>query len=189
MRSLHLRFTVRWVAAAVIVVGIIAVLAAIERRERRRCEIAILSAETVYLSARRARERAEVAVRDYAEGTFSRELATIEDEINQAQNELNRIQPAAIAHQEWFERIRSKGYLLFIRGENLGVLALTKAAFAVEQAQSRKRVLESYTKVKTLKKLNDQVAQAKVDEFAKKMAHERVKATDVGFTGKVMGRN
>jgi len=180
---------VRWVAAAAILVGIISVLAAIELRERRRSEIAILRAETVYLSARHARERAEVAVKDYAEGTFWRELATAEDEIKQAENELKLIQPAASDHEEWVERIRSKGYLLFIRDENLGKMALTRAAFAVEQAQDRKRVMESYTKVKTLKKLNDLVAEAKVDELSKKMAYERVKATDVGFIGKIMGRN
>ena len=189
MRLPHLRFTVQWVAAAVIVVGIIAVLVAIERSERRRSEIAILRAEAVYLSARHARERAEVAVKNYAEGTFSRELATVEDEIKRAENDLNRIQPAAIAYQEWVERIRSKGYLLLIRGEGLGQLAVMRAASAVERAQDRKRVLENYTKVKALKKLNEQVAKAMVDELATKRTYEREKATDVVFIGKVMGRN
>jgi len=54
--------TVRWDAAAVIVVGIIALLAAIERRERRRSEIAILRAETAYRAAQEQRREPAGAV-------------------------------------------------------------------------------------------------------------------------------
>jgi len=102
-----------------------------------------------------------------------------------AEDELNRVRPAAAAHQEWVDRIRSKGYLLLILGENIGQLAVQKATFAVEQAKSKKGVLEGYTKVKTLNERNNRVAKARMDELAKKAAYDRARATPVGFIGKV----
>src|SRR5258708_22329172 len=117
MRLPRVRFTVRCVVATVILVAVIAVLAAIERREHLRSEIAILKAETAYRDAKFARELAEVAVKEYAEGTFRRELATAEGEIKQAEDELSRIRTTTDPISEWAERIRSKGYLLLIRGD------------------------------------------------------------------------
>ena len=75
-----------------------------------------MRAETAYRDAKLARELAEVAVNEYAEGTFRQELATAEGEIEQAEDELGTVKISPDPVSEWAERIRSKGYLLLITG-------------------------------------------------------------------------
>ena len=50
----------------------------------------------------------------------------------------------------------------------LGRIDLKKAKFALEQAQSKKKVLVDYTKHKTIKELQSEVEKARSDELAKK---------------------
>jgi HlyD family secretion protein len=187
MRLPRVRFTVRWAAATAILVTVIGVLAVMERREHLRSGIAISRAETAYRDAKFARELAEAAVKEYDEGTFRQELATADGEIRQAENELSRIKTTADTISDWAERIRSKGYLLLVRGsERSKDLAEKMAAFSLESAKSKKLVLEGYTRVKRLKKLNDRVANARMDELAKQAAYDRLRATPVGFIGKIV---
>jgi len=178
------RFTVRWAVAAVILAAIMVVLAAVERREHLRSQIAIVRAETAYRDAKLARELADVAVKEYAEGTFPRERASADDEIKQAEDRLNRIRTPTT----WAERIRSKGYLLLIDDVWLKELAVRKAAFDLEQAKSKKHLLAVYTKFKTLEKLNKLIAKAREDELAKQAAYDRVRATPVGFIRNLIRR-
>ena len=65
---------------------------------------------------------------------------------------------------------------------------MRKATFIVEQAKSKKAVLERYTRVNALRELKDQVAKARADELAKKAAYDEVSATELGPIGKFMGR-
>ena len=188
MRAPRMRFSVRWAVAAMLLGAIMAVLAAIERRDHLRSKVAIAGAETAYRDAKLVRELAEVAVKDYAEGTYRRELATAEAEIKQAEDELSGVATDATAVLEWAERIRSKRYLLLIRGVPSRESAVKRATFAVEQAKSKKFVLERYTRVKTLGNLNNQVAKTWMDELTKKGAYDKSKATPVGFIGRVMQR-
>jgi len=174
--------------AAVILAGIMAVIAVIEHRERLRSKIAIERARTAYRDARLAREQAEVEVTEYAEGTFRQELASVEAQIRQAADELNRIVNATSSDVDWAERIRSKGYLLLIRGVPSKELAVKKAALAVEQVKSEKLVLEQFTKVKKLKELTSRVARASTDEVAKKASYHRMRAMPVGFFERIIGR-
>jgi len=46
-------------------------------------------------------------------------------------------------------------------------LAVKKASFAVEQAKSKRAVLESFAKAKTLGKLNNRVTKVREDELSK----------------------
>ena len=178
----RVRLRVRWLVASV---GILAVLVAIERRERLRSDIALSRAEMPYRSAKLARERAEAAVNEYAEGIFRRELAAVEYEVKRAEDQLR---VATNAPEDWAERIRAKGYLLFVKvPTHAWELYIKKAVFAVEHARSKRHVLENYTKLKTLAYLNDRVAKARADESARKAAYERAKATGVGIIGKVLG--
>jgi hypothetical protein len=171
---------------ALVGVGILAVLVAVERRERLRSEIAVSRAEMPYRSAKLACERAVAAVNEYAEGTFRREMAAVDDEVKRAED---RLRVATNAPPDWAERIRAKGYLLLVKGPaHARELNVKKAAFEVEQARSKKHVLENYTKVKTLEELNDRVAKARADESARKAAYERAKAAGVGVIGNVLGR-
>ena len=189
MRPPRVPFTVPLVIAAVILVAIIGVVAAIERREKLRNEAAILTALTAYRDAKLTRELADAAVNEYNDVTFRRELASVEDEIKAAEDGLDSIENDTSGEFAWAERIRSKGYLLLISGVPSQELAVKKAAFAVEQAKSKKAVLERYTKVKTLKKLNDQIANAKENERAKKADYDGVRATPVGLNRRVIRSN
>jgi hypothetical protein len=178
----RVRLRVRWLVASA---GIVAVLVAIERWERLRSNIALSRAEMPYRSAALAREAAEAAVSEYAEGKFRRELAAVEDEIKRAEDQLR---VATNAPPDWAERVQAKNYLLFVKGPaHARELNIKNAIFVVEQARSKKHVLENYTKVKTLEELNDRVVKARADESARKTAYERAKATGVGIIGKVLG--
>jgi hypothetical protein len=188
MRLSHLPLTARRVAVALILVAVIGALAYRERRERLR-NAAISRAEATYRDALLARELAEAAVNAYAEVTFPHELAVAECEIRGAEDELRLIRSTRDPLLEWAERIESKGYLLSIRGPRYAKqLAEKKATFAIEQAKSKKTFLEKYTKVKTLKDLNDRLTKARADELASKAAYSRLRATPVGFFARVMRR-
>jgi hypothetical protein len=65
-------------------------------------------------------------------------------------------------------------------------LAVKKASVAIEQARPKRAVLVGYTKVKTLKQLNDSIVMALEHELAKKSACDRLKATRVGFFRKLI---
>lgn len=76
---------------------------------------------------------------------------------------------------------------MLVRGsERSKELAEKKATFSLETAKSKKLALERYTRVKTLRELNDRVAKASMDELAKKAAYDTVRATSVGFIGKII---
>jgi hypothetical protein len=185
MRLLRVSLRLRWIAAAVLLATVAAALVAIEWSERRRSKISIMRAEAAYRDATVARELAEFAANDYAERTFARELATAGGEVHKAEDKLECIKPAVAAYREWVERIQSKGYLLLIHHES-AELALAKAAFSIEQAKSRKMVLEGYTKVKTLELMKLRVAKARMNELAQKAAYDKMKAIPVSFIGQVM---
>ena len=55
---------------------------------------------------------------------------------------------------------------------------MQKAKFALEQAQTKKDVLEKYTKEKTIKELQAEVEKAKSDELAKKATYELEKSKE-----------
>ena len=57
-------------------------------------------------------------------------------------------------------------------------LTLKKARFALEQAQSKKKVLVEYTKDKTIKELESEVEKARSDELAKKATWELEKSKE-----------
>ena len=188
MRMPHVRFTARWVVAAVILVAIMVALATIEVRECLRSDAAVAKAEMAYQDAKLAREFAEVAAKEYAEGIFRQELAIAEDDIKAAEDDLKRIRSTAAADLDWAERIRSKGYLLMVPGGLPKELRVKRATFEVEIAKSKRDVLVRYTKCKTLKELNNQVAKASENERAKRAAYDRVRAAPVGFIGKLIRR-
>ena len=159
-------------------------IVAFDRRERLRREITIERAGIDYRNAKLARERAQADVKAYAEWTFPRELATLETIVRHAEHELNRAHSAG----EWDEEIRAKGHLLPIPGsprERAGA----QAAFAMEQAETQKHMLEDLTKAKVLEELKDRVAKAGANELAKKAAYDKLRATPAGLFGRFMGRD
>ena len=126
-------------------------------------KITTKSAEANYENAKLTREVAEIAVVEYDEGIYKQDLATVEGEIKLAESDLSRSEDRL----DWARRMFEKGYVS-MAAKISEELTLKKARFALEQAQSKKKVLVEYTKGKTIKELKSEVEKARSDELAKK---------------------
>ncbi len=125
------------------------------------------SAKANYSNAILTREVAEIAVKEYEEGIFVQDLANVDGEIKLAESDLSR----ALDRVDWARRMFDKGYV----SEATKVteeLALQRAKFTKEQSQTKRHVLVTYTKGKTIKTLKSDVEKARSDELAKKATWE-----------------
>jgi len=130
-------------------------------------------AEAAYLNAKLTREVAEIAVREYVEGIFKQDWETVQGEIALAEADRKRAEDRL----EWSNKMLAKGYVS--KGQNISdSLTLDRAAFAFEQAQTKKNVLEKYTKDKTVKELKSEVEKARSDELAKQSTWELEKSKE-----------
>ncbi|MBV8557733.1 MAG: efflux RND transporter periplasmic adaptor subunit [Planctomycetaceae bacterium] len=124
--------------------------------------IATKGAEAAYQNARLTREVAEIAVIEYVEGIYRQDFQTAKGEIALAESDKTRAEDRL----EWSNRMFQKGYVSKAQ-QIADDLALKKAIFTFEQAQSKLKVLEDYTKKKTIKELESEVEKARSDELAK----------------------
>lgn len=126
--------------------------------------------------ARLTRELAEIAVEEYEEVNYPRDLATVEGEIKLAESDLTRSEDRLA----WAKRMFEKGYVSQAQKVS-EELKVRKGQFALEQAQSKRNVLVDYTKSKTIKELRSAVEKAHSDELAKQAAWEveRVQEIDL----------
>ncbi len=125
-------------------------------------KITTKSAEANFMNAKLTREVAQIAVREYKEGIFVQDEATAEGEIKLAESDLARAEDRV----DWAQRMFEKGYVSVAQKVSED-LALQKARFSKEQAQSKLNVLRQYTKGKTIKELESDVEKAMSDELAK----------------------
>jgi HlyD family secretion protein len=131
------------------------------------------SAEANFLNAKLTREVAEIAVKEYVEGVYVQDLATVEGDIKLAESELTRSEDRL----EWARRMFEKGYVskaTLVTEE----LNFKKAQFTLEQAQQKKTVLVKYTRDKTIKELDSDVKKAHSDELAKQATWELEKGKE-----------
>lgn len=91
---------------------------------------------------------AQIAVREYAEGTFIKELQTLESQITIAMENL-RSAENMLAHTEKMAR---KGFATSLQLE-ADQFAVQRGKLDLEAAKTAKTVLEKFTKEKTLKQL------------------------------------
>jgi multidrug efflux pump subunit AcrA (membrane-fusion protein) len=121
------------------------------------------AASAGWKNAQLTREVAEIAVVEYEEGVYKQDKATIDGEIKLAESDLSRAEDRL----DWSRRMFGKGYvsLAAMKAEEL---ALQKTRFALEQAQTKLKVLVEFTRGKTIKELKSEVEKAKTDELAKK---------------------
>lgn len=125
-------------------------------------KITTQGAEAAYQQSKLTREVAEIAVKEYEEGIYTQERATINGEIKLAESDLARAEDRVA----WSNRMFEKGYVS--KAQKISEeLNYQKAQFSLEQAQSKLRVLEEYTKAKTIKELKSDVEKARSDELAK----------------------
>jgi HlyD family secretion protein len=127
-------------------------------------------AEAAYAQSRLSREVAEVAAREYEEGTFNQELEMVNADIALAQVELQRAS----------DRLEWKTRLLPLRPvspaqELSDRLAMNKARFTLEQTNTSKKVFLEFTKPKRIKELRTEVEKARAEERSMKATYEREK--------------
>jgi HlyD family secretion protein len=130
-------------------------------------QITTKSSAAAYENAKLTREVAEIAVKEYVEGIYVQDMQTVEGEIKLAESDLSRSEDRL----DWARRMFDKGYVS-LATKNSEELTLKKARFALEQAQSKKKVLTEYTKPKTIKELQSEVEKTRSDELAKKATME-----------------
>ncbi len=131
-------------------------------------EITIRSAEADAQAAKLIREVAELAVTEYVEGLYRKDLATVEGEIKLAEANLAGGEDAL----EWTRRMFDKGYVSKATAI-AEQLTFKKTQFTLEQAESKLKVLTQHTKNKTIKELTSAVETARARELAKQAALER----------------
>ena len=111
---------------------------------------------------------------------YPRDLATVEGEIKLAESDLSRSEDRL----EWARRMFEKGYVSQATKVS-EELHLKKARFALEQAQSKRKVLVDYTKSKTIKELESEVEKARSDELAKEATWNLEKANEILLKNKL----
>jgi HlyD family secretion protein len=124
-------------------------------------QIATQSADANHENAKLTREIAEIAVVEYVEGIFQFQFMETEGNIRIAEAEL------ALANNRLnaVKKAKDKGPEHVIKGAELAVL---RARFSQEKAQSRRKLLVDYTKPKKTKDLQSAVEKARAEELAKK---------------------
>jgi hypothetical protein len=136
-------------------------------------QIAALKAEAHYHKARLDREIAEIKLLDYQEGALPQDLATVEGEVALAESDLSRAEDRL----QWAKRMFAKGFVS--QAQRISEeLATRKARFTLEQAQAKKLVLVKFTKEKTVKELETDVAKARSEELARKSTWELEKSRE-----------
>jgi HlyD family secretion protein len=137
------------------------------RARLRGQQLATRKAKAFYEIAKATRELAEIGDEEYEEVNYPNELAMVEGEIKLTDSDLSRSEDRV----DWAKRMFDKGYVS--RATKVSEeLTLKKARFALEQAQSKKKVLVDYTKGKTIKELKSEVEKARSNELAKQATWE-----------------
>jgi hypothetical protein len=138
-----------------------------------------------YLNAKFDREIAEIAVVEYKEGIFPQELSTVEGELSLAKSDMERGRDLVTIAKERQEKIKEVADENTAYGRAMGfqysdlivsaMLEQEKRKLALEQAESKKKVLVAYIQPKRIKELEAQVAATRSKESAKQAAWEALK--------------
>jgi multidrug efflux pump subunit AcrA (membrane-fusion protein) len=139
-------------------------------------QIALNGAEALVVEARNVFETAEIALREYIEGTFLQERQTIESEIFVAEENLNR----AREYYEYSKRLAAKGYVNDLQLE-ADKFAVEKSGKELDAARTKLRVLEEFTRAKTVKQLESdiRIAEAKWKAEQKSFELEMTKLREI----------
>jgi RND family efflux transporter MFP subunit len=130
-------------------------------------EISTKRAEADLEQAKKTEEVAQIAVKEYLEGTFPQDIQSAEGQIKLAESDLIRSQERL----EWSDRMLQIGYVTSSQNQ-ADRLTLQKAEFTLRENQTKKAVLEKYTKDKQMKELQANVEKAKSDRYAKESTYD-----------------
>jgi HlyD family secretion protein len=67
-------------------------------------------------------------------------------------------------------------------------ISLRQAVFNEERAVTRKRVLEQFTKAKTIQELESEVAKARANELSRKLTYDQMKSAGGGLISEIMNQ-
>lgn len=118
-------------------------------------QIVCNTSHALVVQAENTLRAAEIARTEYLEGTFKQEEQTIESEIFVAEENLRRAQ---LAYQST-ERLAAKGIVTALQLEG-DQFAVEKAKNELASAQTKLMVLRKYTREKTLKQFDSDIATA-----------------------------
>ena len=138
--------------------------------------IAVNTAQALVIEALNVNETAQIAKREYLEGTFVEERQTIESEVFVAEENLNR----AIEYYLFSKKLAAKGYVneLQLQADKFAVEKSTKE---LEAAQTKLKVLDEFTKARSLKQLESDIliSKAKWESERSSYALELSKLEDI----------
>jgi multidrug resistance efflux pump len=134
-------------------------------------QVALQGTEAEVRGASLAREVAVMALNEYKEGLFIRDLVTAEADIKLAESNLAHAEDSL----DWTRRMFDKGYVSMATKAS-EELTFKKARFAIEEAQNKRKVLIDYTKNRTVKALLGAVETARARELREQSVLERQRA-------------
>jgi len=134
--------------------------------EKTQQEIFVLNKETEMVQAENTFRAAEIAKKEYVEGTFKQTEQEILGEIFVARENLRRAQQYA----QYSERLAAKGYVTALQLEG-DRFAVEKAQNDMNAAQTKLDVLRRYTKAKMVKQLDSDINSAKKQWDSARQAH------------------
>lgn len=136
-------------------------------QQRLQQEILCNTSKALVIQAKNTFEAAEIARREYLEGAYKQEEQLIQSEIFQAEENLRRAQIASRSGL----RLADRGIVKPLQIE-ADKFTVEKARLELEAAQTKLRVLQEYTKPKTLKTLESDIATAKAKWDSEQQSYE-----------------
>lgn len=139
-------------------------------------QINVNTAEAAVIEAKNLYETAVITEKEYLEGLFVQEKQTIESEVFVAEENLSR----AEEYVEYSRKLAAKGYVSELQLQ-ADKFAVEKSQKELDAAKTKLRVLEDFTKTKTLKTLasDTAIAKAKWESFKNSYQLEIDKLTDI----------
>lgn len=125
------------------------------------------SQEAAMITSRNNFEAAEIAKKEYVEGTFTQEEQLIQSEIFISEENLRRAQE----YLNYSERLSSRGYVTpqQLEGDRF---AVEKARTELQAAKTKLRVLQEYTRPKMLKQLESDIKSSEAAWSADQNSHK-----------------
>jgi multidrug resistance efflux pump len=165
MRLPRVRFTIRRLMAAVLVVGLLLGAVIAVQRGRVRRQVALNQALADHQNATFTRQVTQIAVTGYLQGGLMSDLVAMDREVEQAESELKR------AKEQLARARRTVGMAMLSRPDiDASERAVQRANCSLEQTETKREVL-----LKKLKELESEVEKARADEQARKTTLDRVK--------------
>jgi len=135
--------------------------------ERTSQQISCNTVEALVIEARNIYQTAVIAQREYLEGTYVEARQTIESAVFVAEENLNR----AIEYHKYSKKLAIKGYVNDLQLE-ADKFAVEKSRKELEAAKTQLKVLDEFTKAKTVKQLESDILIAKAKWAANQSSYQ-----------------